>query len=136
MKKLEPKSSGRSSKFEKFFTHYGAGCWVVVHVPTRNMTSPMEGAAVLFCSVLLDGVGNGFHQGLFQSVNLFLSPLVISHLKRFHQCSVCDPQLEIWDEVHESNPVNPLKDCSDPVRIQSPGRFLEHSNNHSQITFN
>jgi hypothetical protein len=71
MKKLELKSSARSSKFEKFFTDYGAGCWVVVHVPTRNMTSPIEGAAVLSCSVLLGGVGNGFYQGLFQSVNLF-----------------------------------------------------------------
>jgi hypothetical protein len=51
MKKLDPKSSARSSKFEKFFTHYGTGYWVARHVPPRNMTSPIEGAAVLFCSV-------------------------------------------------------------------------------------
>jgi hypothetical protein len=29
--------------------------------------------------------------------------------KHCHQCSVCDPTLEIFDEVHESNPVNPLE---------------------------
>jgi len=65
MKKLDLKSSARSSKCEKFFTHDGGGCWVVRHVPTRNMTSPIEGAG---CSVLLGGVGNGFYQGKFQSV--------------------------------------------------------------------
>jgi hypothetical protein len=33
-----------------------------------------------------------------------------SLVEHFRQCSVCDPPVEILDEVHQSNPVNPLED--------------------------
>jgi len=53
--------------------------------------------------------------------------------KHCHQGSVCDPTLEIFDELHESNSVNPLEDSWDPEnmhRVQSPGG--EQSDKHSQ----
>ncbi len=57
-----------------------------------------------------------------------------------HQCSVCDPSaLEILDEVHQSNPVNPLEDCwESPDKMhsfQSPRGALQESNKYSQIVF-
>jgi len=44
------------------------------------------------------------------------------------------------DEVHQSNPVNPLEDYQDPdsekmQSFESPGGALEESNKHSQIVF-
>jgi hypothetical protein len=50
-----------------------------------------------------------------------------SSVEHLHQCSVCDPPVEILDEVHQSHPVNPLEetDCWDPKHmhgLQSPGR--------------
>jgi hypothetical protein len=48
---------------------------------------------------------------------------LIEHL---HQRSLCDPALEILDEVHQLlNPVNPLEDCWDDEKMhnfQIPGR--------------
>jgi hypothetical protein len=51
-------------------------------------------------------------------------------------CSVCDPELEILDEVQQSD--ESLKDCFDPGKkhsFQSPGGALEQSNKHSQTVF-
>jgi hypothetical protein len=51
---------------------------------------------------------------------------------------VCDPALEILDEVDQPNPVNWLEDCWDPEKMhnfsepwRSPGRIYKHS----QIVF-
>jgi hypothetical protein len=55
-----------------------------------------------------------------------------------HQHSVCDLALEIFDEVHQENPVDSLEDCCDPEKMcsfQSPGGALEQSDKHSQIVF-
>jgi len=73
-----------------------------------------------------------------------VSQLSTMHLSRtlehLHQCSGCDPALEILDEVHQSNPVNLLllEDCWDPeiflnLSVQSPGGVLEQSNKHNPI---
>jgi hypothetical protein len=48
-------------------------------------------------------------------------------LDHLHQRSVCDPALEILDEVHQSNPVNPLKVYWDLEKMHSfeiPGGAL------------
>ncbi len=47
-------------------------------------------------------------------------------LEQLHQRSVCDPALEMLDESHEYNPVNPLDDCLRPEK---------ESDKHSQIVF-
>jgi hypothetical protein len=49
-----------------------------------------------------------------------------------------DLELEILDEVQQSNAVNPLEDFCDPERIHSfhsPGGALEQSNKYNQIVF-
>jgi hypothetical protein len=48
--------------------------------------------------------------------------------------SGCDPSaLEILDEVHQSNPVNPLEDCwESPQKMHRP---LQESNEYGQIVF-
>jgi hypothetical protein len=46
-------------------------------------------------------------------------------LEHLHQHSVCDPALEILDQVHQLNTVNPLEDCWHAEKnhsFQSPGR--------------
>ncbi len=52
------------------------------------------------------------------------TPLHKEPLEHLYQRSVCDPALEILDEVQESNPVNPLEDFLDSENghgFQSPG---------------
>jgi hypothetical protein len=50
------------------------------------------------------------------------------------RCSICDPVLEILDEVHESNLMDSLKDCCDPEKMHN-FQSLEHSNKHNQLVF-
>ncbi len=52
-----------------------------------------------------------------------------SGLEHFHQCSVCEPALEILDEVHQSNPENPLEDLCEETQNTQLSRDLEESIN-------
>jgi hypothetical protein len=47
--------------------------------------------------------------------------------EHLHQRSVCDPELEILDEVHQLNPASPLEDCWDLESmhsLQTPGTVV------------
>jgi len=45
------------------------------------------------------------------------------YLEHLHQCSVCDPALEILDEVHQSSEFTGNAEKSLPS-LQSPGKSL------------
>ncbi len=99
-------------------------------------------------------------------VSVFAFPMRMLHwssgLEHLHQCSACDPGLGIVDEVHQSNPANPLEEfwemlstwtCSGDLRwgssvqssestrrlIMGPPKYtafqraLEESSKHSRI---
>jgi hypothetical protein len=44
---------------------------------------------------------------------------VLPCLEHLHQRSVCDPALEILDEVQKSDPAASLEECCDPETIHS-----------------
>jgi hypothetical protein len=56
---------------------------------------------------------------LFSFFIPFGEPFVsCTYLEHLQQCSVCEPPaLEILDEVHQSNPRNPLEDFWDPENV-------------------
>jgi hypothetical protein len=64
--------------------------------------------------------------------------------EHLHQRSVCDPALKILEEVHHSNPANPLEDSCKPENVHTAFRerlwrasrgALEQANKHSQMVF-
>jgi hypothetical protein len=64
--------------------------------------------------------------------------LVGQLLEHLHWCPVCGPALEIFDEVQQLYPVDPLEDCSDLGKMhsfQDPVGALEECNKQSQIVF-
>jgi len=57
--------------------------------------------------------------------------------ERLHQHSVCDPALEILDEVYQSNLVDPVESSESTGNPKNliAFRALEQSNKDSQIVF-
>jgi hypothetical protein len=53
----------------------------------------------------------------FQKWEAKNSTWLINELEHLHQCSVCDPAMETSDEVHMSDPVNPLETFFKTTRV-------------------
>lgn len=54
--------------------------------------------------------------------------------QHLHRCSICDPALEMMNEVEQSNPLHPLQDCWDPEEMHSfhsAGGALEQFYKHT-----
>ncbi len=51
---------------------------------------------------------HGVHTSIY--IYTYTTHTMSSLVEHLHQCSVCDPPVETLDEVHQSNPVNPLED--------------------------
>jgi hypothetical protein len=54
-------------------------------------------------------------------------------LEHLYQRSICDPALEVLDEVPCSNSVKPLEDSLGTLKITTAFRALEEANKHSQF---
>jgi hypothetical protein len=63
-------------------------------------------------------------------------PLEHQPLEHLHQCSVCEPALEILDEVHDSNPVKIHWKTSGTLKTGPTFRAtMDQYNKHSEIVF-
>jgi len=47
------------------------------------------------------------------------SLFTLQEVTNLHQCSVCGPAVEILDEVHEFDPVNPLESPENPTAFKA-----------------